>query len=256
MQRPAPDRPVWMSEMDKPLELVARMVSGAAARSAWAKTARFRSRSSATHSCACSAPARASSIVPTAWTDSDPSAKAFGSASPLSTRKRPISKARAHAERARLGVLSKTRTSRAWAANSAVQLAPVRPAPRTATGLCDTTGSGTRCSLLHRILEDVVHGWLSAPSKLASLRSAPAPSGLHLRTYHEAGRSWRTAASRPWLRVAAKSSFAVEMGLRLKFSTRTPSTFSVMNAGRVGPVSYTHLRAHETKANLVCRLLL
>ena len=24
----------------------------------------------------------------------------------------------------------------------------------------------------------------------------------------------------------------------------------------VGPVSYTHLRAHETKANLVCRLLL
>ena len=23
-----------------------------------------------------------------------------------------------------------------------------------------------------------------------------------------------------------------------------------------GPVSYTHLRAHETKANLVCRLLL
>src|SRR5660397_281338 len=25
---------------------------------------------------------------------------------------------------------------------------------------------------------------------------------------------------------------------------------------RVNPVSYTHLRAHETKANLVCRLLL
>ena len=24
----------------------------------------------------------------------------------------------------------------------------------------------------------------------------------------------------------------------------------------IGPVSYTHLRAHETKANLVCRLLL
>ncbi|VTU60682.1 hypothetical protein AMBR_CKHPCMOK_02854 [Lacticaseibacillus rhamnosus] len=24
----------------------------------------------------------------------------------------------------------------------------------------------------------------------------------------------------------------------------------------LGPVSYTHLRAHETKANLVCRLLL
>ena len=26
--------------------------------------------------------------------------------------------------------------------------------------------------------------------------------------------------------------------------------------GNVGAVSYTHLRAHETKANLVCRLLL
>src|SRR5660398_240711 len=26
--------------------------------------------------------------------------------------------------------------------------------------------------------------------------------------------------------------------------------------GTYGPVSYTHLRAHETKANLVCRLLL
>src|SRR5680860_52131 len=201
MQRPAPDRPVWMSEMDKPLELVARMVSGAAARSAWAKTARFRSRSSATHSCACSAPARASSIVPTAWTNSDPSAKAFGSASPLSTRKRPISKARAHAKSARSGVLSKTRTSRAWAANSAVQLAPVRPAPRTATGLCDTTGSDTRYSLLYRILEDVVHGWLSAPSKLAV---APICSGIH-QDY---------------------------------------------------PVSYTHLRAHETDSYLVCRLLL
>ena len=27
-------------------------------------------------------------------------------------------------------------------------------------------------------------------------------------------------------------------------------------ASAVGAVSYTHLRAHETKANLVCRLLL
>jgi len=27
-------------------------------------------------------------------------------------------------------------------------------------------------------------------------------------------------------------------------------------AGNPDPVSYTHLRAHETKANLVCRLLL
>ena len=28
------------------------------------------------------------------------------------------------------------------------------------------------------------------------------------------------------------------------------------NTQTVEPVSYTHLRAHETKANLVCRLLL
>src|SRR5660397_269236 len=29
-----------------------------------------------------------------------------------------------------------------------------------------------------------------------------------------------------------------------------------LRCGNLGPVSYTHLRAHETKANLVCRLLL
>ena len=33
-------------------------------------------------------------------------------------------------------------------------------------------------------------------------------------------------------------------------------SFEVLVIARVLPVSYTHLRAHETKANLVCRLLL
>ena len=31
---------------------------------------------------------------------------------------------------------------------------------------------------------------------------------------------------------------------------------AVENGGRFGPVSYTHLRAHETVLDLVCRLLL
>ena len=33
-------------------------------------------------------------------------------------------------------------------------------------------------------------------------------------------------------------------------------TINVNAYGSIMPVSYTHLRAHETKANLVCRLLL
>src|SRR5665809_52467 len=35
-----------------------------------------------------------------------------------------------------------------------------------------------------------------------------------------------------------------------------PLAFVLMMAVGAVPVSYTHLRAHETKANLVCRLLL
>ena len=34
------------------------------------------------------------------------------------------------------------------------------------------------------------------------------------------------------------------------------SAYSVMEQGRIDPVSYTHLRAHETVLDLVCRLLL
>ena len=30
----------------------------------------------------------------------------------------------------------------------------------------------------------------------------------------------------------------------------------LITTGGLGPVSYTHLRAHETRSNLVCRLLL
>src|SRR5660397_264816 len=35
-----------------------------------------------------------------------------------------------------------------------------------------------------------------------------------------------------------------------------PNIFCMTQFAQVPPVSYTHLRAHETKANLVCRLLL
>src|SRR5450759_3547625 len=34
------------------------------------------------------------------------------------------------------------------------------------------------------------------------------------------------------------------------------STYIYVDAGRIGSVSYTHLRAHETRHDLVCRLLL
>ena len=40
------------------------------------------------------------------------------------------------------------------------------------------------------------------------------------------------------------------------FKIMAISVISVTFITLVIPVSYTHLRAHETKANLVCRLLL
>src|SRR5678815_3551204 len=35
-----------------------------------------------------------------------------------------------------------------------------------------------------------------------------------------------------------------------------PNSYAIIEQGRIGPVSYTHLRAHETPEHLVCRLLL
>src|SRR5660397_283341 len=41
-----------------------------------------------------------------------------------------------------------------------------------------------------------------------------------------------------------------------RLSHRPGVCLSTLGPGATNPVSYTHLRAHETKANLVCRLLL
>src|SRR5660397_284733 len=57
-----------------------------------------------------------------------------------------------------------------------------------------------------------------------------------------------TSRSCPRSRFFARGSAAVT------FANPPDSTMSSRDLS--GPVSYTHLRAHETKANLVCRLLL
>ena len=41
-----------------------------------------------------------------------------------------------------------------------------------------------------------------------------------------------------------------------EYNDRVSKLRSVMDQNGLNTVSYTHLRAHETKANLVCRLLL
>ena len=56
-------------------------------------------------------------------------------------------------------------------------------------------------------------------------------------------------------RVRADS--AVTSETRTRWSTRCEMTSTTgMRTKRPGPVSYTHLRAHETVLDLVCRLLL
>ena len=45
-------------------------------------------------------------------------------------------------------------------------------------------------------------------------------------------------------------------GSKTKVVTLVTSHFKPVAIDNVTTVSYTHLRAHETKANLVCRLLL
>ena len=49
---------------------------------------------------------------------------------------------------------------------------------------------------------------------------------------------------------------AEELGYRSPSETKRQSAEKQYNIGVLIPVSYTHLRAHETRGNLVCRLLL
>ena len=54
--------------------------------------------------------------------------------------------------------------------------------------------------------------------------------------------------------VNPKSHRKYKKGNQDKVDGRTKGARSLLN--RIQPVSYTHLRAHETRGNLVCRLLL
>ena len=59
------------------------------------------------------------------------------------------------------------------------------------------------------------------------------------------------------LAIEAPTGPEVLMGsTRLKAGTATKMILNMLTTGAMVPVSYTHLRAHETGRNLVCRLLL
>src|SRR5660398_298605 len=62
----------------------------------------------------------------------------------------------------------------------------------------------------------------------------------------------------PYWRDSARFSLDISAFMRSKRSCGKLSVAGRPPARDItsGPVSYTHLRAHETKANLVCRLLL
>ena len=64
------------------------------------------------------------------------------------------------------------------------------------------------------------------------------------KNFNKANDTGTGAAAAPVLRTGARRDAA-------RKSHATP-----LHATRLQAVSYTHLRAHETKANLVCRLLL
>ena len=49
---------------------------------------------------------------------------------------------------------------------------------------------------------------------------------------------------------------SVKLGLSIKRALENDANLSYANLSDAYPVSYTHLRAHETSLHLVCRLLL
>src|SRR5664280_2997858 len=80
------------------------------------------------------------------------------------------------------------------------------------------------------------------------------------------GRAWRTDAAAPALQSILPVSLTLRQlillvlvaGLlwRWLFNADIPSYLSGVVGGVTAAVSYTHLRAHETVLDLVCRLLL
>src|SRR5660398_172496 len=96
------------------------------------------------------------------------------------------------------------------------------------------------------------------PNPLKSLRVMKISDLVNSRTYPTSlARHWMgTGESVPPARVTARYSAASSQVLGS--CTITTSSFwrPARNKAVAMAVSYTHLRAHETKANLVCRLLL
>src|SRR5660397_271979 len=69
-------------------------------------------------------------------------------------------------------------------------------------------------------------------------------------------RTMVTTSWSPLFSAPAGGSWAVMTPTVASSRGTLPLTDTVMLASSARAVSYTHLRAHETKANLVCRLLL
>ncbi|HAN63520.1 MAG TPA: hypothetical protein DCQ79_06595, partial [Rhizobiales bacterium] len=61
---------------------------------------------------------------------------------------------------------------------------------------------------------------------------------------------------KPWYRRRSLRAFRDDTSLSATPSLWPSIEQALGNSRFLIPVSYTHLRAHETKANLVCRLLL
>src|SRR5659263_352860 len=101
---------------------------------------------------------------------------------------------------------------------------------------------------------------MPAPMVRTANRSSPRPAPNQCSDSVSATTSLSTTAGRPVAAVSiAPSGTSVQprngADTTVLRSRVRPPTVTPM-ARRVGPVSYTHLRAHETRHDLVCRLLL
>src|SRR5450756_2737843 len=68
--------------------------------------------------------------------------------------------------------------------------------------------------------------------------------------------AWQFTIAAP-VRTAAAAARLTVFGMSWSFRSRKmPAPARATSRTREGPVSYTHLRAHETRHDLVCRLLL
>src|SRR5450759_3381283 len=73
-----------------------------------------------------------------------------------------------------------------------------------------------------------------------------------------AGRRWTIGSSLPSCPTRSQSAYVFSLGPSMTPVTRSRRIDIIANPSVVrvggGPVSYTHLRAHETRHDLVCRL--